>query len=97
MISTKQRALLRGYANNLPDLVYIGKDGLTDNVVKQINDNLLAHELIKIKVQPNADGTSKELVNVICEKCECEAVSVCGGKIVVYKRTTKQNFKHYLN
>lgn len=97
MISTKERAMLRGIANNLPDLVYVGKDGVTDNVIKQINDNLLAHELIKIKVQPNADANAKELVNVICEKCGCEPVSVCGGKIVVYKKTTKQNFKHYLN
>ena len=53
MISTKERAILRGYANNLSDLVYIGKEGVTPNVIKQINDNLLAHELIKIKVQPS--------------------------------------------
>ncbi len=96
MISTKERAILRGYANNLSDLVYVGKEGITPNVIKQINDNLLAHELIKIKVQPNCDGSAKELVNVICDKCNCEPVSVCGGKIVVYKKTTKQNFKHYL-
>lgn len=97
MISSKQRATLRGIANNLPDLVYVGKEGITENVIKQINDNLLAHELIKIKVQSNADKKSGEIVDSICKACDCEPVSVCGGKIVVYKRTTKQNFKHYLD
>ncbi len=97
MISTKERAKLRGFANNLPDIVFIGKEGLTDNVIKLINDNLLAHELIKIKVQQNAELSAKEFAALIIEKCNCEPVSVCGGKIIVYKRTTKKNFKHYLD
>ena len=33
MISTKERATLRSFANNLPDLVFVGKDGVTDNVI----------------------------------------------------------------
>ena len=54
MISTKERATLRGFSNNIPDLVYVGKEGVTENVVKQVLDNLTAHELIKIKVQQNS-------------------------------------------
>ena len=34
MITTKERATLRSFSNNIPDLVYVGKDGVTDNVVK---------------------------------------------------------------
>ena len=47
----KQRLNLRSLGQKLQDLVFIGKDGLTENVLNQINDNLYAHELIKIKVQ----------------------------------------------
>ena len=51
MITPQERAKLRALSNGLRDLVYIGKDGLTENVIAQINDNLYAHELIKIKAQ----------------------------------------------
>lgn len=96
MISTKERAILRGYANNIPDLVYVGKDGVNQNVINQVNDNLLAHELIKIKVQANAPQTSREVCDELVSATNSEPISVVGGKIVLYKRTTKKGFKHYL-
>ena len=52
-MTTQERAKLRSLSNNLRDLVFLGKEGLTDNVIMQINDNLYAHELIKIKAQKN--------------------------------------------
>ena len=96
MITTKERATLRSFSNNIPDLVYVGKDGVTDNVVKQVEDNLLAHELIKIKVQPNCSMTSREVRNQLVETTNAEPISVVGGKIVLYKYTSKKGFKHYL-
>ena len=39
MISTKERATLRGFSNNLPDLVFVGKEGVTQNVIKQVVEN----------------------------------------------------------
>lgn len=97
MITTKERAKLKAFSVKLNDIVYIGKDGVTENVVKQINDNLLAHELIKIKVQNNSELSAREYAEIITTTCGCDPVSVCGNKIVVYKKTTKANFKHYLD
>ncbi len=96
MITTKDRATLRGFANNIPDLVYVGKDGVNENVVKQVVDNLIAHELIKIKVQPNCSLTPREVCDELVSKTNAEPISVVGGKIVLYKRTNKKGFKHYL-
>lgn len=96
MISTKERATLRSFANNLPDLVFVGKDGVTDNVIKQVVDNLTAHELIKIKVQQNCELSSREVCGILADKVSAEPVSVVGSKIVLYKRTDKKGFKHYL-
>ena len=96
MISTKERATLRSFANNLPDLVFVGKDGVTDNVVKQVVDNLTAHELIKIKVQQNSDLTPREVCDELVKQTGAEPISVVGSKIVLYKRTNKKGFKHYL-
>ncbi|MBQ2864532.1 MAG: YhbY family RNA-binding protein [Clostridia bacterium] len=96
MISTKERATLRGYSNNIPDLVFVGKDGITENVVKQVLDNLTAHELIKIKVQQNCELTPREVCDQLVLTTSAEPISVVGSKIVLYKRTNKKGFKHYL-
>lgn len=96
MISTKERATLRGFSNNIPDLVFVGKEGITENVVKQVLDNLTAHELIKIKVQQNCEHTPREVCEELVNKTGAEPISVVGNKIVLYKRTTKKGFKHYL-
>ena len=93
MITKQQRTALRSFAQNLPDLVYIGKGDVTDNVLKQINDNLYAHELIKIKVQDNASMSINEICSFIEEKCACETVTVIGSKIVLYKASKKPTTK----
>lgn len=89
MITKQQRTALRSLAQSLPDLVYIGKGDITDNVVKQVKDNLYAHELIKIKVQDNCSMSIDEICSVLEEKCECETVTVVGSKVVLYKQSKK--------
>ena len=96
MLTTQNRAKLKSIATNLKDLVFIGKDGLTDNVIDQINDNLFAHELIKIKVQRSVSDEITSLALEIEEKCEAEVVSIIGNKILVYKYTDKPKFNHLI-
>ncbi len=96
MLTPQDRAKLKGIASTQKDLCYIGQNNLTDNVVEQIRLNLFAHELIKIKVQKGAENTTLELAEMLCEKLDCETVAVIGSKILLYKETTKPNFKHLL-
>lgn len=96
MLTPQQRAKLRGYSNPLKDLVFIGKEGLTDNVCKQVNDNLYAHELIKIKVQRSVSDNIKSIADELSNRCECEVVAIMGNKIIAYKETTKPKFDHLL-
>lgn len=95
-MTAQERAKLRSLSTNLKDLVFIGKEGLTENVVTQINDNLYAHELIKIKVQKNTTDTIGNLANEIAKECNCEVVATIGSKILVYKETDKPKFTHLL-
>ena len=41
-LTSKQRAQLRGLANNIDTILIVGKDGIGDNLVKQANDALEA-------------------------------------------------------
>ncbi len=96
MISTKDRAKLKSIAVNLQPKMQIGKDGLSDNSLKQIIDVLEKDEILKINVLNNCDYTAKELINIICEKVLCEPVLTVGNKIVVYKKSSKNNISHIL-
>lgn len=75
---------------------HIGKNGLTDEVVIQITEQLQAHELIKINVLKNCDYTAKEIANDIAESAGAEVVQVLGNKVTLYKVSTKDGVKHLL-
>ena len=48
-LTGKQRRQLRGLGHGMPPVVQIGKSGLSESVKKAIDEQLLAHELIKVR------------------------------------------------
>ncbi len=88
MITTKQRANLRSLANDLPALYQIGKNGISDEFLAQMEEALEANELIKITVLKNSFYTAKEAMVELCESLGCEAVSAVGSKVVIYRRSS---------
>lgn len=86
MINTKQRAALRAMANQLEPIIYIGKAGITDHLVTQVDDALTARELIKGTVQENAEYTAKQALHILCERVCAEPVQAIGRKFVLYRR-----------
>lgn len=93
-ITTKQRALLRGLANALDPVMQIGKEGLSDNSFDAIDSLLEARELIKIKVLKNCPLQPKEVMKEVCAKLSAQPVQVIGSIVVVYRFSTKKDFKH---
>lgn len=87
MITSKDRAYLRGLANDLPAIFQVGKGGIGDAFVKQIFDALEARELIKITVLQNAEYTAREACTELCERVGANPVSVVGNKFILYKRS----------
>ena len=59
-LTSKQRAQLRGMASTLDTIVHVGKDGIGENLIKQVNDALEARELIKGRVLENSMLTARE-------------------------------------
>lgn len=85
MLNSKQRAKLKSIANNLDTIFQVGKGGATETVIAQVEQALLAREIIKIRVLENAPVLPKECAFEIGEKCSCEVVQVIGTKVVLYK------------
>ena len=89
MLTSKQRAYLRGIANDYTTLFQVGKGGVTDTVIIQVADALKARELIKINSLENAPASPNELANEIAEKAKCDIVQVVGRKMIFYKRNNE--------
>ena len=85
-LTSKQRAQLRGIANGIDTIIHIGKDGLSDNLIRQANDALEAREIIKGKVLENAPLTAREACGQLAVLTRSEEVQVIGTKFVLYRR-----------
>ncbi len=93
--STKQIAHLRGLAHNLNPVVMIGNQGLTENVLKEIELNLNAHELIKVQVAGDDRAARKTILDEISKATSALAVHHIGKQLVFYRAssTVKESAK----
>ena len=89
MITSKQRAYLRGLANDLPAIMQIGKGGVSENLIKTFSDALEARELIKLHVLENSGEAPKEVLIALAEALDAEPVAAVGRKIVLYRTSEK--------
>ena len=87
MLTGKQRAYLKGLAMDLQPAVYIGRAGITNTVIKEIDDYLTAHELIKVKVQEGAEVQPKEAANIAAARLGAEYVQSMGRRFVLYRQS----------
>lgn len=92
-LTSKQRAQLRGLANNIDTILIIGKDGIGENVVQQANDALEARELIKGRVLENSMLTPREAAETLAPLTRSEVVQVIGTKFVLYRQSHNKNKK----
>ena len=95
MITSKQRAYLRGLANNVQALYQIGKQGATEQVVEQLDKALEAREIIKVHVLENSLLNTKQICSELSEKLGAEPVQAIGSKLVLY-RESKTNKEIYI-
>ena len=86
-MTTRQRAALRSMCNGMEPILHIGKDGITDNLVKQCWDALEARELIKVTVQRNAPyGDAREACDALCARVHAEPVQTIGSRFCIYRQ-----------
>lgn len=90
-MTSKQRAYLRSLASKIDAIFQIGKNGLNENLIKQLDDALEARELIKITVLENSPDTVREAAEEIAGKIKAEVVQVMGNKITLFRQKKKDS------
>ena len=87
MLTSKQRANLRSMANTMDTILYVGKEGVTDAIVKEAYDALEAREIIKCAVQQNCELSAREALDELCERVHAEPVQCIGRRFVMYRES----------
>ena len=92
-LTSKQRAQLRALANGIDPIVIVGKDGLGDNLIAQLNDALEARELVKGRVLETSPLTAREACEQLPKLTRSEPVQVIGSKFVLYRQSHRKDKK----
>lgn len=90
MLTSKQRAALRGIAAEYDTIFQVGKGGVSEALISQVADALRKRELIKLRVLDNSGYTSREAAEEIANKTGAEVVQVIGSRFVLFKRNPKE-------
>lgn len=87
MLTGKQRRYLKGLANGIDQTVYVGKAGVTPNIIQEMENGFEARELVKIKLQDGCDLTKDQVADAIIQETKCEFVQAIGRKVTLYRRS----------
>lgn len=87
MLTSKQRAYLRGLAQQLDTIFQVGKGGITEEMSISVSNALEARELIKLRVLENSGYTAKEAADKLAELCSADVVTVVGTRFVLYRES----------
>lgn len=90
MLTSKQRAYLRGIASTYETIFQVGKGGVTETLCKDVSDALRKRELIKLRVLDNSGYTAREAADEIAEITGADVVQVIGSRFVLFKRNPKE-------
>ena len=86
MLSPAERKELKARAHDLHPVVMIGAKGLTDEVVKEVELALKAHELIKVRA-PSLDRDTREVAfQALCERTGAQGVQHIGKIFILYRK-----------
>ena len=91
MLTSKQRAALRGAAITLDPVFQVGNGEIDETLIRSTADCLAARELIKMKVLDNSLYSAKEAAGILAEATGAEVVQVIGSKFVLFLQKDKDS------
>ena len=90
MLNSKQRANLKSIANQIDTIITVGKNGINEDLIKQVEDALTAREIIKGQVLPSSPKGVKESAEEIASETLSEVVQVIGKNLYYIKIILKK-------
>lgn len=94
MLNSRQRAQLRGMANGYETIFQVGKGGIGEQLIKQVDEALEARELIKLRVLESAGITARTAADEIAPQVGADVVQVIGTRFILYRPASeKENRK----
>ena len=93
MITGKQRSYLKKLTHTMEPSVYVGKSGLTENVLKEMDAYLEAHELLKVKLQDGCPTDVREAADMAAEQLKAEFVQAIDRKFSLYRQSEKRRIE----
>lgn len=87
MLNSRQRAQLRGMANGYETIFQIGKGGISEQLIKQVDEALTARELIKLRILETAPITVSQAAEEIANATKSDVVQVIGSRFILYRES----------
>ena len=85
-LNSKQRSSLIKQSHTLNPRIWIGKKGLSDEIIDNVNMIIEKHELIKIKFVDFKDS-KQEIIDIISKKTDSTVVKIIGNIAVLYRQS----------
>ncbi|PWK16025.1 ribosome assembly RNA-binding protein YhbY [Tumebacillus permanentifrigoris] len=89
MLTGKQKRYLRSQAHHCTPVTQVGKGGVSDNMIDQLNLALESHELIKVSILQNCEVHKKDVAVQLAEGTGAELVQLIGKQVVLYKESAE--------
>jgi len=90
MLRRDQVAFLRRQAHGRKPIVRLGRHGLTEAVVEELERALDDHELVKIRISAGDRGARRALIDALCERTGAEAVQRIGATATLFRRNPER-------
>ena len=89
----KQKRYLRSQAHHLQPIFQVGKGGLNDAMITQIDEALEKRELIKNTLLQNTDEVAEEVAEELTAAIHCDVVQIIGRVLVLFKPSSKEKYQ----
>ena len=93
MLNSKQISYLKSLSHSMHAVVQVGNKGLSEAVIKEIEESLKAHELIKIQVQDNDKTKRQNFLNLICSKLGATSINHIGKQLIIFRANLDSKIK----
>ncbi len=90
MLTGKQRSYLKALANPLKPVIQLGKEGITDAFVNQVDETIEKRELVKVHVLESCSLSIDEVADIVAIRTNSEFVQSIGRKFVIYRKNREK-------